>query len=55
MTKIIKVSLVLLSSSILAMLGSCAYTETMADRDVERQGLQTELGNEMDETRRLTR
>lgn len=55
MTKLIKVSLLLLTSSVLAMLGSCAYTETMADRDLERQGLQTELGNEVEKTRRLTR
>lgn len=37
------------------LLGSCAYTETMNEREAEGQGLQRELGYEIEKGKRLAR
>ncbi len=37
------------------LLNSCAYTETMNDREAEGQGLQRELGYEIERGHKLSR
>ena len=37
------------------LISSCAYTETMNEREVEGQGLQKDLNYEIEKGRRLTR
>jgi len=37
------------------LLNSCAYTETMNEREAEGQGLQRELGYEIERGRKLSR
>jgi len=38
-----------------ALLSSCAYTETMNEREVEGQGLQRDLNYEIEKGNRLSR
>jgi len=38
-----------------ALLSSCAYTETMNEREVEGQGLQKDLNYEIEKGNRLSR
>jgi len=38
-----------------ALLSSCAYTETMNEREAEGQGLQKDLNYEIEKGHRLTR
>lgn len=55
MKLVIKSSFALLASSLVFLLGSCVYTETMDERERERQGLQKELDFEIEKGKKLTR